>query len=88
MGQGTHCTKMGADTLAENTPNAPQIFGPICLPKPKSVGFSKRSSLWVSVVRGYMEEMASSEAQANSASTLGEFSWLSKRRFITFLYVL
>ena len=27
-GQGTYCTKMGGDSLAENTPNAPQI----CLP--------------------------------------------------------
>ena len=48
----THSTKTGADKLAENTPNAPKIFIPICLPKPKSLGFSKKSSLWVSVVRG------------------------------------
>ena len=26
----------------KNTPNAPKIFGPICLPKPKSLGFSKK----------------------------------------------
>ena len=25
-GQGTHCTKMGADSLAENTPNAPEFI--------------------------------------------------------------
>ena len=43
---------MGADKSAENTPNAPNIFGPICLPKPKSLRFSKKSSLWVSLVRG------------------------------------
>ena len=43
---------MGANKSAENTPNAPNIFGPICLPKPKSLRFSKKSSLWVSVVRG------------------------------------
>ena len=70
---------MGADILAKNTPNALQIFVPICLHKPKSLGFSKRSSLWMSVVRGYMEEMASSEAQANSASTLGEFPGYLKK---------
>ena len=46
-------TKMGADKLAENTPNAQKIFGPICLPKPKSLGFSKKISLWVSVVRAF-----------------------------------
>ena len=38
-GQGTHCTKMGADGWAENTPNAPEFICPICLPKPKSSGF-------------------------------------------------
>ena len=42
---------MVAFKLAENTPNAPKFFGPICLPKPKSLGFSKKNSLWVSVVR-------------------------------------
>ena len=60
-GQGTHNTKMGDDKLAEITPNAPNIFGQICLPKPKSLGFSKKNFLWVSlvsVVRG--QEDASS----------------------------
>ena len=32
---------MGADKLNENTPDAPNIFGPVCLPKPKSLRFSK-----------------------------------------------
>ena len=36
--EGTHSTKMGADKSAENTPNAPQIVGPICLSMPKSLG--------------------------------------------------
>ena len=48
-GQGTHSTKMDADKSAENTQNAPKILGPICLLKPKSFEFSKKS-LWVSVV--------------------------------------
>ena len=39
-----------ADKLDENIPNDPNNFGPICLPKPKSLGFSKKSSLMVSVV--------------------------------------
>ena len=38
-GQGTHCTKMGADGLAQNTPIASEFICPICLPKPKSSGF-------------------------------------------------
>ena len=38
-GQRTHCTKMGADKLAKNTPNAPKFTCPNCLPKPKSLGF-------------------------------------------------
>ena len=32
---------MGADKSAENTPNAPKFFGPICLPKSQSLGFSE-----------------------------------------------
>ena len=32
-------TKMGADSLAKNTPNVPEFICPICLPKPKSSGF-------------------------------------------------
>ena len=35
-GQGTHSTKMGADSLAENTPNFPELIWPISLAKPKS----------------------------------------------------
>ena len=50
-GQGTHSTEMGAYSPAENTPNASKHFSPKCLPKPKSLGFSKKSSLWVSIVR-------------------------------------
>jgi hypothetical protein len=44
-GQGTHCTKMGADKLAENTPNAPKFIRPNCLSKPKSLGF-RQSALF------------------------------------------
>ena len=44
-GQGTHCTKMGNDSLAENTPNAPEFICPICLPKPKSSGFQWKKAL-------------------------------------------
>ena len=39
---------MGADSLAENTPNAPEFICPMCLPKPKSSGFQwKKASLGV-----------------------------------------
>ena len=41
-GQGTHSGKIGADKVAENIPNAQNIFGPICLPKPKKLGFSEK----------------------------------------------
>ena len=40
---------MGADSLAENTPYAPEFISPICLPKPKSSGFQWKK---VSVIRG------------------------------------
>ena len=35
-GQGTHCAKMDADKLAENTP---EFICLNCLPKHKSLGF-------------------------------------------------
>ena len=38
-GQVTHSIKMGAASLAENTPNASKFICPICLPKLKSPGF-------------------------------------------------
>ena len=37
-GQGTHCTKMGADSLAKNTSNAPEF---IC-PSPKVLDFNEK----------------------------------------------
>ena len=43
----THSTKMGADKLAKNTPNAP-IF--IC-PSPKVWDFNEKMLHWASVVR-------------------------------------
>ena len=48
MDKETHSTKMGADKLAENTPNLPEFICPIWLPKPKSSGFQwKKASLSV-----------------------------------------
>jgi hypothetical protein len=38
-GQGTHSTKMGADRLVKNIPNAPEFICSNCLPKPNSLGF-------------------------------------------------
>ena len=35
MEKETHCTKMGADKSAENTPIAPKFICPNCLPKLK-----------------------------------------------------
>ena len=31
--------KMGANSSTENTKNAPEFIGPICLPNPKKSGF-------------------------------------------------
>ena len=42
---------MGADKLAENTPNATKIVAPNCLPKPKSLDFDEKRLHWASVVR-------------------------------------
>ena len=44
-----HCTKMGADGLAENIPNAPEFICPICLLK---FWISiKKASLGICIVR-------------------------------------
>ena len=47
-GHGTHSTKIGADKLAQNTPNAPKL---IC-PSPKVWDFDEKRLHWASVVRG------------------------------------
>ena len=55
-GQGTHCTKMSADSFAKNTPSVPEFICPTCLPKPKSSGFQWKKaslgdfSLWVLIM--------------------------------------
>ena len=41
---------MGADSSAENTPNAPEFICPICLPKPKSLDFNEKRLHWAAVV--------------------------------------
>ena len=38
---------MGADSLAENTPNHSKIFSPKCLPNAKSLEFKKKVYLGV-----------------------------------------
>ena len=44
----SHC-----DSLTENTPNASKNFSPIFLPKPKSLKFLEKNSLWVSAIRDF-----------------------------------
>ena len=48
-GQGTHCTKMGAVSLAENTPNDPEFIWPICQ---DCLDIDEKRLHWASVVRG------------------------------------
>ena len=50
-GQGTRCTKMGTDSLAENTPNAPEFT----CPSPKVLDFNEKKLQWTSVVRGTIQ---------------------------------
>ena len=52
MDKESHSTKIGADSWAENTPNASKHFSPKCLPKHKSSRFLKEISLWLSLIRG------------------------------------
>ena len=44
---------MGADSLAENTSNAPEFICPNCLPKPKFLDFNEKRLHWASVVSVY-----------------------------------
>ena len=46
--------KNSADFLTKNTPNTSNNFCPISLPKPKTLGIVKKSSLWVSIVQVQM----------------------------------
>ena len=43
MDMGLTFTKMDADSLAENTPNAPEFIWPICLPK-----------FWILIKKGFI----------------------------------
>lgn len=56
-GQGTHCTKMGADKSAENTTNAPKFIYPRnhmlqCLSVPRFQKWVKKSGQPVGVSFG------------------------------------
>ena len=51
-GQRTYSTKMDADSLAENTPNAPELFCPFVCPNPKVLDFNEKRLHWGSAVRG------------------------------------
>ena len=42
-----HCTKMGADSVAENTQNAPEFIWPICL--------RNAQKFWISMKKGFIE---------------------------------
>ena len=43
---------MGADSLAENTPNAPKFICPICPPSPKVLDFNEKRLHWAPIVCG------------------------------------
>ena len=60
---------MGADKLAENTPNAPTLLVPICLPKPKILGFF----LLVSAVRGLYFQRLNYHAMDRIKAMLSSF---------------
>ena len=50
-GKGTHCTKMGADSLAENTPHAPEFV----YPSPKVSNFDEKTLHWAFVIRDWKD---------------------------------
>ena len=72
---------MGADKLAENTTNAPKLICPICLPKPKSLGFDEKRLHWASVVSGFTENISNNVLKRTcffNLYTLEQFSkWIN-----------
>ena len=46
---GTHGTKMGADSLAENNPKVSEFISSICMPK--ALDINEKRLHWTSVVR-------------------------------------
>ena len=50
--QGTHSSKIGADSSAENTPNTPECICQIVCPSPKVWDIDEKRLHWASVVRG------------------------------------
>ena len=51
-GLSTHCTKMGTDSLAENTPLMPQnLFAQFVCPSPKVLDFNEKRLHWAFIVR-------------------------------------
>jgi hypothetical protein len=72
---------MGADKLAENTTNAPKLICPICLPKPKSLGFDEKRLHWASVVSGITENISNNVLKRTcffNLYTLEQFSkWIN-----------
>ena len=50
--KGLHCTKMGADSAAENTPKCPRIYLPNLSAQAQVLNFNEKRLHWASVVRG------------------------------------
>ena len=61
-----HCTKMGADSSVENTPNAPKVLD-----------FNEKRLHWASVVRGLKIYWL----PHSSSYTLLIFTWAPDRKF-------
>ena len=50
-GQGTHCSKMHADSSAQNNPNVSEFSAQFVCPSPKVLDFIEKRLHWVSAVR-------------------------------------
>ena len=70
-------TKMGANKFAENTPNAPKFICPICLPKPKKLGFQwKTASLGIHSLCYITMDRYFGFEQLGNADELGPCGWV------------
>ena len=71
---------MGADKLAENTPNAPKFICPICLPKTKSLDFNEKRLYPMSVVRAIKPIDLSFKSERLSLSMITCLTFISSTK--------
>ena len=68
---------MGVDSLAENSPNTPELIYPICLPKPKGLYFNEKKAL-LGVRRLQVRPLYGLDFKGKEEAVAVELSWCCK----------